>query len=42
VKTKLAEAIELRKNNKPEEAMQILTALLHSNPNDPRACFEFG
>ncbi|HMN69132.1 MAG TPA: tetratricopeptide repeat protein [Bdellovibrionales bacterium] len=35
MKTKLAEAIELRKNNKPEEAIQILTALLESNPNDP-------
>ena len=34
-KDKLAEAIELRKNNKPEEAKQILTALLQSNPNDP-------
>lgn len=35
MKTKLAEAIELRKNKKPEEAMQILTTLLESNPNDP-------
>lgn len=34
-KTKLAEAIELRKNNKPEEAMSILKTLLQSNPNDP-------
>lgn len=34
-KDKLAEAIDLRKNKKPEEAMQILIALLQSNPNDP-------
>jgi tetratricopeptide (TPR) repeat protein len=34
-KDKLTEAIELRKNNKPEEAMAILKVLLHSNPNDP-------
>jgi tetratricopeptide (TPR) repeat protein len=35
MKTKLSEAIELRKNNKPEEAMSILKTLLRSNPNDP-------
>lgn len=34
-KEKLAEAIELRKSNKPEEAMAILKALLQSHPNDP-------
>lgn len=34
-KDKLAEAIELRKNNKPEEAVSVLKLLLQSNPNDP-------
>lgn len=34
-KDKLAEAIELRKNNRPEVAMTILRELLQSNPNDP-------
>jgi len=34
-KDKLAEAIELRKSNRPEEAMRILSILLQSNPNDP-------
>jgi tetratricopeptide (TPR) repeat protein len=34
-KDKLAEAVELRKNNKPEEAIKILATLLQSNPNDP-------
>lgn len=34
-KDKLAEAIELRKSNKPEEALRILAVLLESNPNDP-------
>jgi len=33
-KEKLDEAIELRKNKKPEEAMVILKALLQENPND--------
>jgi tetratricopeptide (TPR) repeat protein len=32
---KLAEAIRLRKDNKPEEAMQLLGDLLQSNPDDP-------
>ena len=35
MKNKLAEAIALRKNNKPEEAMSLLTTLLQSYPNDP-------
>lgn len=35
MKTKLAEAVELRKNNKAEEAMSILKDLLQSHPNDP-------
>ncbi len=34
-KDRLAEAIELRKNSRPEEAMSILKELLRSNPNDP-------
>lgn len=34
-KDKLIEAISLRKNKKPEEAMSILKDLLKSNPNDP-------
>ena len=40
MKTKLAEAIELRKNNKPEEATQILAALLQSDPNDPEVNYQ--
>ncbi|MBK9324313.1 MAG: tetratricopeptide repeat protein [Bdellovibrionaceae bacterium] len=35
MKTKLSEAIELRKNSKPEEAMSILKALLQTYPSDP-------
>ncbi len=35
MKNKLAEAIALRKNNKPEEAISLLTTLLQSFPNDP-------
>jgi tetratricopeptide (TPR) repeat protein len=35
MKTKLAEAIALRKSNKPEEALSILKELLQSNPEDP-------
>jgi tetratricopeptide (TPR) repeat protein len=35
MKSKLAEAIELRKNNRPEEAIGILQILLQSHPNDP-------
>ena len=35
MKTEIARAIELRKNNKPEDAMQILKALLQTYPNDP-------
>jgi hypothetical protein len=35
MKSKLMEAIELRKNNRPEEAIGILQVLLQSHPNDP-------
>lgn len=35
MKLKLLEAVELRKNKKPEEAMSILKVLLQSHPNDP-------
>lgn len=35
MKTKLSEAIELRKNDKPEEAIKILKSLLQLNSNDP-------
>jgi tetratricopeptide (TPR) repeat protein len=35
MKAKLAEAIELRKNNKPEEAAKILKALLQTHPDNP-------
>lgn len=32
---KLNQAIELRKNKKPEEATEILKSLLESDPNNP-------
>jgi tetratricopeptide (TPR) repeat protein len=32
---KLAEAIKLRNDGKPEEAMKLLVSLLEANPNDP-------
>lgn len=35
MKAKLLEAVELRKNKKPEEAMSLLKTLLVSNPFDP-------
>jgi tetratricopeptide (TPR) repeat protein len=35
MKSRIAEAIELRKSNKPEEAMSILKEMLQLNPNDP-------
>ena len=35
MKSKLAEAIDLRKKNKPTEALDLLTTLLQSHPNDP-------
>jgi tetratricopeptide (TPR) repeat protein len=35
IKDKIAAAIELRKNKKPEEAIKILVELLQSSPNDP-------
>ncbi|WP_413289217.1 tetratricopeptide repeat protein [Bdellovibrio sp. HCB337] len=35
MKTKLEEAKQLRKNNKPEEAMKILKSLHESHPTDP-------
>ena len=35
IKDKLAEAIALRKSNKPEEAELILTSLLQAYPDDP-------
>jgi tetratricopeptide (TPR) repeat protein len=35
MKSQIAEAIGLRKNNEPEEAMRILKQLLQSNPDDP-------
>lgn len=34
-KEKIAEAIALRKSNKPEEAEVLLSSLLQVNPNDP-------
>lgn len=34
-KEKIAEAIALRKSNKPEEAEVLLSSLLRANPNDP-------
>lgn len=34
MKSKIEEAIQLRKNNKPDEALVILTELLKSNPDD--------
>lgn len=35
MKEKLEEAINLRKNNKPEEALRILGELLQARPDDP-------
>jgi tetratricopeptide (TPR) repeat protein len=35
MKTKLAEAIELRKSNKPEEAVRVLKTLLQAYPDNP-------
>ncbi len=35
MKSKISEAIELRKNKKPEEAMALLKELLKANPDDP-------
>lgn len=35
MKSKISEAIELRKNKKPEEAMALLMDMLKANPHDP-------
>lgn len=35
VKDKLAQAVELRKQNKPAEAMSLLESLLQAHPDDP-------
>lgn len=40
MKTKLAEAIQLRKDKKPEEAIGILEALLQSHPTDPNINYQ--
>lgn len=32
---KLLKAIQLRKDNKPDQALALLTELLESNPDDP-------
>ena len=37
---KLIEAIELRQNNKPEQAMYILKELLQVNPDDPEVNYQ--
>jgi hypothetical protein len=35
MKSKLNEAIQFRKDNKPDQALTILSELLKANPNDP-------
>ncbi len=40
MKSRISEAIELRKNKKPEEAMAILMDLLKENPNDPNVNYQ--
>lgn len=36
----LKKAIQLRKDSKPKEALEILKGLLLSNPNDPQICYQ--
>lgn len=40
MKEKLEEAVQLRKNQKPEEAMSILRTLLQSHPHDPNLNYQ--
>ena len=40
MENKLLKAIQLRKDNKPNQALIILTELLKSNPNDPKINYQ--